>query len=261
MDDILTQIITSKRRRLAESKRSRSLGDLRREVTPRSNTRPFTSSLRQDGIGVIAEIKRRSPSKGIIREQFDPLSIARNYEANGARAISILTEQDFFDGSLDILREVSANVRVPLLRKDFIFDEYQILEAADAGADAVLLIVAMLESSQIDELLCSTRELGMDVLVEVHDAYEIDTALRHDVQLLGVNNRNLRTFVTDISTSIDLARLLPPSITLVSESGIRTRADIERLSDAGYHAVLVGEELMRAADEGAALYELTRHRA
>ena len=231
MDDILTQIITSKRRRLAESKRSRSLGDLRREVTPRSKTRPFTPSLRQDGIGVIAEIKRRSPSKGIIREQFDPLSIARNYEANGARAISILTEQDFFDGSLDNLREVSANVQVPLLRKDFIFDEYQMLEAADAGADAVLLIVAMLESSQIDELLCSARELGMDVLVEVHDAYEIDTALRHDVQLLGVNNRNLRTFVTDISTSIDLARLLPPSITLVSESGIRTREDIERLSE------------------------------
>lgn len=258
MEDILTKIVESKRRRLDEAKRSRSLEELRRDVTLCTRSQAFGAAIRREDISVIAEIKRRSPSKGVIREQFNPVSIARNYKANGARAISILTEQDFFGGSLDDLREVSTTINLPLLRKDFIFDEYQILEAADAGADAILLIAAMLESSQMSELLSCARELELDVLVEVHDARELDAVLCHDVKLLGVNNRDLRTFATDLSTSIKLARLLPSSLTLVSESGIRTRDDIRRLEEAGFHAVLIGEELMRAPDEGAALHELTR---
>src|SRR5678815_1620586 len=169
-----------------------------------------------------------------------------------------IRDRDFFGGSLDDLKEVSTTVNLPLLRKDFIFDEYQILEAADAGADAILLIAAILESSQMSELLSCARELELDALVELHDAHELDAVMRHDVRLLGVNNRDLKTFATDLSISIELARLLPSSLTLVSESGIRTRDDIRRLEEAGFHAVLIGEELMRAEDEGAALFELTR---
>ncbi len=252
MHDILSQIVERKRERVEEAKRTRPIAT-RTFRTPGK----FIAALRKNPVSIIAEIKRRSPSKGVIREHFDPAAIARNYEANGAAAISVLTEEDFFDGSLEHLKQVRATTTLPLLRKDFIFDEYQVFEAAEAGADAILLIAAMLDHDEIERLLNVAHGVGLDVLVEVHDCDELNKTLKHDVKLLGVNNRDLRTFATDISTSIALARDLPASLTLVSESGIRSREEITRLGAAGFHAVLIGEELMRAQDEGAALRSLT----
>ncbi len=257
MEDVLSKIVSRKRQRLAASKLERPLHELRSRAEGRRRVGGLDAALRRDAVNVIAEVKRRSPSKGIIRDDFDPLTIARNYTTGGAAAISVLTEEDFFDGSLDHLRAIRSITDLPLLRKDFIFDEYQLYEAVDAGADAILLIAAMLEDALFNDLLQSADALGLDVLVEVHDLPEAESVLRFDVRLLGVNNRNLRTFVTDLRTSIDLAPSLPDSLTLVSESGIRTRADIERLRAAGYDAFLVGEELMRSGDELSALRELT----
>lgn len=252
MSDILEKIVARKRERLAVSQAALPLAELSKLVTPKTGGR-FVQALQADGTNIIAEIKRRSPSKGVIRENFDPVSIARNYSANGAAALSCLTEEDFFDGSLDYLRAVRQVSPLPLLRKDFIFDEYQLWEAAHAGADCILLIAAMLEPALFNDLLQAAYGLGLDVLVEVHDAAETAQVLRYDVRLLGVNNRNLRTFVTTLDTSVQLAAQLPAGLTLVSESGIRTRADIDFLKQAGFHAFLIGEELMRAPDEGAAL--------
>ena len=256
MSDILEQIVARKRERLEEAKLRLPQDQLLASLPTVVGGGQFTKQLRRDGINIIAEIKRRSPSKGIIRENFAPVSIARNYTDNDAAAISVLTEEDFFDGSLDHLLKVREATPLPLLRKDFIFDEYQLYEAAHAGADAVLLIAAMLEAERFNDLLQSAYALGLDVLVEVHDREEMDRVMRYDVRLLGVNNRNLRTFETALDTSFELAAAAPKSLTLVSESGIRMREDIDRLREAGFHAFLIGEELMRAADEGKALKEL-----
>ena len=260
MPDILNQIVARKRERLAAAQAALPFAELKRQTLPRqANT--FIAPLRRDGINIIAEVKRRSPSKGVIRADFDAVSIAGNYSANGAACISVLTEEDFFDGSLDYLkaiRAITATPQIPLLRKDFIFDEYQIWEAAHAGSDCILLIAAMLEPALFNDLMQAAYGLGLDVLVEVHDAAECEMVLRYDVRLLGVNNRNLRTFVTSLDTSLALAAQLPKSLTLVSESGLKTRADLDLLRDAGFHAFLIGEELMRASDEGAALAALCR---
>jgi indole-3-glycerol phosphate synthase len=256
MNDILERILARKRERLNEAQNQIPFGELLSTMPTSFGTGRFIRPLQNDGINVIAEIKRRSPSKGIIRENFDPRGIARNYTSNGAAAISVLTEEDFFDGSLDFLRVVDEVTDRPLLRKDFIFDQYQVYEAAHAGADAILLIVAMLDGAQLNDLLQAAYGLGLDALVEVHDLAEVERAMRYDVRLLGVNNRDLRTFETKIETSLDLAGELPKSITLVSESGIRTRDDIERLRAAGFNAFLIGEELLRVADEGKALRDL-----
>lgn len=256
MNDILTKIVTRKQERLAETKRQQSLAALKREARPTSEPHRFIAALQRDTVNIIAEIKRRSPSKGIIRADFDPESIAANYTANGAACISVLTEEDFFDGSLEHLCAVRVVTGVPLLRKDFVFDEYQIYEAVQAGADAILLIAAMLEGAQFNDLLQTAYGLGLDVLVEIHDQAEAEKVLPYDVRLLGVNNRNLRTFVTTLDTSMQLAAELPKHLTLVSESGIRTRADMDLLRAAGFRAFLIGEELMRANDEGAALHSL-----
>jgi indole-3-glycerol phosphate synthase len=256
MSDILEQIVARKRERLEEAKRKLPLDQLLAELPTVIGGGRFASALRGDAVNIIAEIKRRSPSKGVIRENFDPVNIAMNYTANGAAAISCLTEEDFFDGSLDHFRRVREVAPLPLLRKDFIFDEYQIYEAAHAGADAVLLIAAILDGPQLYDLLKIAYSLGLDALVEIHDREDLEKALCYDVRLLGVNNRSLRTFVTMLDTSLRLAADLPKEITLVSESGIRTREDIERLRAAGFHAVLIGEELMRAEDEGKALRKL-----
>jgi indole-3-glycerol phosphate synthase len=256
MENILSRIVARKRERLIAIKQQRPLAHLQASVRPRIENNRFLNELRRDGINVIAEIKRRSPSKGIIRAAFDPVAIAQNYTTSGAAAISVLTEEDFFDGSLEHLRAVRAVTPLPLLRKDFIFDEYQIYEAAEAGADAILLIAAMLDGSQFNDLLQTAYSLGLDALVEVHDQAEVEKVLRYNVRLLGVNNRDLRTFVTDLRTSIALAAQLPKTLTLVSESGIRTRDEIEQLRAAGFNAFLIGEELMRASDEAAALREL-----
>ena len=256
MNDILTKIVARKQERLAETKRHKPLSALRNEVQATTEPHRFVAVLQRDAINIIAEIKRRSPSKGVIREQFDPERIAANYTAHCAACISVLTEEDFFDGSLEYLCAVRVVTGVPLLRKDFIFDEYQIYEALQAGADAILLIAAMLDGVHFNDLLQAAHGLGLDVLVEIHDHAEAEKVLRYDVQLLGVNNRNLRTFETSLETSVQLAVELPKHLTLVSESGIRTRADIDHLRTAGFHAFLIGEELMRSADEGAALQAL-----
>jgi indole-3-glycerol phosphate synthase len=256
MGDILSKIVARRRERLAEAKRLRPAAALRAEAEPHGEPHRFIAALRRDAVNVIAEVKRRSPSKGVIREDFNPAAIARNYAANGAVAISVLTEEDFFDGSLDHLRAARAVTDAPLLRKDFVFDDYQIYEALDAGADAILLIAAMLDGAHFNDLMQAAYGLGLDVLVEVHDRAEAEKVLAYDVRLLGVNNRNLHTFRTTLDTSLELARALPPALSLVSESGLRTRADIDRLRAAGFHAFLIGEELMRAPDEGSALKAL-----
>ena len=239
--DALTQIIAKKRERIREAK-------------TRANPHAFRSALQKDGINVIAEFKRRSPSKGMIREGAKPSDVARAYQAGGAVAMSVLTEEDYFAGSLDDLRAVKSAVELPVLRKDFIVEEYQVYESAAAGADAILLIVAALD----DELLLRLRrlaedELGMDALVEVHTSDEMKRAVACGAKLIGVNNRNLRTFEVSLETSISLAREAPSEALLISESGLKNYADLRRLYDAGYRGFLIGETLMRAGDPAAAL--------
>jgi indole-3-glycerol phosphate synthase len=253
MNDILEQIVARKRLRLEEVMRGFPQDQLLSELPTVMGGGRLASALRQDTVNIIAEIKRRSPSRGVIRENFSPVSIANNYTANGAAAISCLTEEDFFGGSLDHLRRAREVTPLPLLRKDFIIDEYQIYEAAHAGADAVLLIAAILDGPRLNDLLKVAYSVGLDALVEVHDREDIEKALCYDVRMIGVNNRNLRTLETTLQTSFALASELPRELTLVSESGIRTREDIERLRAAGFHAFLIGEELMKSEDEGKAL--------
>jgi len=213
--------------------------------------------LRANEINIIAEVKKASPSKGIIREDFDPVAIAHEYANNGASAISVLTEQDFFQGSLEYLRAIRAAIpMIPLLRKDFIFDPYQIYEAAAAGADALLLIVAMLNDETLSNLLTLTNEIGLDALVEVHNEAEMKRAVAVGARIIGVNNRDLKTFVTTLETSVQLATMAPPDALLISESGIETPMDIEKLRQSGFHAFLVGESLMRAQSPGEALGNL-----
>ena len=256
MTDVLSQIVARKRERVEEAKLRLPFSELLATMPTSAGGGRFIGPLGRDGINIIAEIKRRSPSKGIIRQNFDPVSIALSYSDNGAAAISVLTEEDFFDGSLDHLRAVREVSDLPLLRKDFIFDEYQLYEAAHAGANAVLLIAATLDETQFNDLLQSAYGLGLDALVEVHDREEIEMVMRYDVRLLGINNRNLRTFETTLETSLRLASDLPKSVILVSESGISTSEDIAHLRSAGFHAFLIGEELLRAPGEGKALREL-----
>jgi indole-3-glycerol phosphate synthase len=256
MSDILEQIVARKRVRLEEAKRRFPQDQLLSELPTVIGGGRFTSALRGDGVNVIAEIKRSSPSRGVIRENFDPVSTAINYTANGAAAVSCLTEEDFFGGSLDHLRRAREVTPLPLLRKDFVFDEYQVYEAAHAGADAILLLAAILDGPLLNDLLKVAYSVGLDALVEVHDRVDVEKALCYDVRMIGVNNRNLRTLETTLQTSFNLASELPKEVTLVSESGIRTREDIESLRAAGFHAFLIGEELMRVEDEGKALKEL-----
>jgi indole-3-glycerol phosphate synthase len=216
----------------------------------------FDSLNRSDRINVIAEIKRRSPSKGILREDFDPSLIAESYCRNGAAALSILTEEDFFDGSLDHIRSARDKVDIPILRKDFIIDARQVPEAAHAGADALLLIVAILDDELLKDLIEAAIESKLDALVEVHTESEMERAARAGARVIGVNNRDLTTFNVTLETSLRLAPLAPQGGVLVSESGINTGKDIDRLRRAGFHAFLIGEHFMRAGDPGRALKEL-----
>jgi indole-3-glycerol phosphate synthase len=211
---------------------------------------------RVDAINVIAECKRRSPSKGVLRAEYDPVAIARGYAAAGAAAISVLTEPAFFDGSLEHLEAVRAAVDVPLLRKDFIVSEYQLLEAKAAGADAVLLIVAALRPAELKVLHDHARRHGLDVLVEAHDATELAIAVDAGARVIGVNNRNLRTLQVDVHASEALIAQMPGEVIAVSESGLKTADDIARLKALGYRAFLIGERFMTTADPGAALAEL-----
>ena len=249
----LSEIIERKRQRLASAKRNAPLGDFER----RSNPHRLRQALLSDRINIIAEFKRRSPSKGVIRADADLEQLARSYEAGGAAAISVLTEEDYFSGSLDDLRQVKKFVDLPALRKDFIFDEYQIYESAAAGADAVLLIVAALDDNQLVSLRKLVEDkLGMDALIEVHTSEEMQRAIACGANLIGVNNRNLHTFEVSLETSLSLAKGAPPGTVLISESGLNNSTDLARLRDAGYHGFLIGESLMRSQNPGAALRDL-----
>jgi indole-3-glycerol phosphate synthase len=255
--NVLSEIIAKKRQRLALAKELVAFDPLRSQAfAQRTNSKPHAlrSALQNDGINIIAEFKRRSPSKGVIRADADLNSIVRSYEAGGAVALSILTEEDFFDGSVADLRQAKALVDLPVLRKDFVFDEYQVYESAVAGADAILLIVAALDHPQLESLRrVAEEDLGMDALVEVHDAHEMDRAAGSGATLIGVNNRNLRTFEVSLETSVQLASLAPRGALLVSESGLNDGADLRQLRELGFHGFLIGESLMRARDPGVAL--------
>lgn len=208
--------------------------------------RDFTTALRRDAVALIAEVKKASPSKGVLIQNFDAAELGTTYAQNGAAAISVLTDERFFQGHLRDLRDVKAVVDVPVLRKDFIIDPYQVYEARASGADAVLLIVAALEDGQLADLHRLTGELGMAALVEVHDEHEVERALRLGAALIGINNRDLRTFQVDLNTTARLAGLIPGDVTLVAESGIHTPDDVRRMGSYGAHAVLVGESLVKA---------------
>jgi indole-3-glycerol phosphate synthase len=262
--DLLGAIVAATRRIVEGRAAVRSIGDLESAAASAPTPRGFRAALAGHGnFAVIAECKRRSPSRGILGPQsaskmvsdtiYDPAAIASSYERHGAAAISVLTEPTFFDGSLDHLARVRQAVQVPLLRKDFIVERYQLLEARLAGADAVLLIVAALDDETLPRLLAEARTLGLDALVEVHDEDELDRAISAGADTIGVNNRNLRTLKVDVATSHRLAARMPEHVLAVAESGLRSGGDLRTLRDAGYRAFLVGEGFMTAQDPGAAL--------
>ncbi len=254
--DLLTAIVAAARKSADERARATGAAVDRTAAERRPGGAAFLASLRQPGVCVIAECKRRSPSRGVLRAVYDPAAIARGYEAAGAAAISVLTEPTFFDGSLDHLRAVRAAVRTPVLRKDFLVTEFQLVEARAIGADAVLLIVAALDDSELRALLALAASLDLAALVEVHDAAELDRALGADATLIGVNSRNLRTLDVATSTFDDLAPRLPAGVTTVAESGLRSPGDITRLRRIGYRAFLIGERFMTEPDPGKALSTL-----
>ncbi len=263
---ILDTIVEEKRRELASLPPGQvSVSDLKRALEVRPDQRNFLAALRaplSGSLALIAEVKKASPSAGVICPDFDPVRIAREYAAAGATCLSVLTDEKFFQGSLTYLRQIRAAVNLPLLRKDFVIDERQILEAVEWGADAILLIVAILNDTLLERFHSLATQAGLSVLVEVHDEAELDRALAVGAQLVGVNNRDLRTFNVDLATTERLAaRLrnghkLSAAPLLVAESGIRTRTDVERLFKAGARAILVGESLMRESDIGAKIKEL-----
>jgi indole-3-glycerol phosphate synthase len=256
----LREIVERKRERLANAKLSVPLARVREVAHDARSNRPrhrLVHALKSDAINIVAEFKRKSPSKGIIRADVDVKSVARSYEAGGAVGISVLTEEDYFSGSLEDLRMVKSVVQLPVLRKDFLFDEYQIYESAACGADAILLIVASLEDRPLSNLRhLAENELGLDVLVEVHDERELERAVATGARLIGVNNRNLHTFDVSLETSLQLASKAPADAILISESGLHSAKDLSMLHGAGYDGFLIGESLMRAQDSEAQLREL-----
>lgn len=254
---ILDKIIQNKTKEVHKRKSETPISELANRIQDVPMLRPFSDSLqRDDNVAVIAEIKRSSPSAGLLRADFDPITIARCYERNGASAISVLTDQKFFGGNIQHLHLVREYVDLPILRKDFILDPYQVIEARAYGADAILLILSLLSESQCAELVTAAREYGLETLVEVHTTEELKRALELPFSLIGVNNRNLNSFSVDLSTTEKLITAVPSEAVIVSESGIRNRQDIERLSKLGIDAVLVGETLMREQDVGGTLSDL-----
>ena len=262
MGTILDQIVQTKRAEVAARRAARPLPDVQRAARDAQPARDFHAALSAPaprGIHVIAEIKKRSPSAGLIRADFDPVAIARIYHAHGASALSVLTDEPYFNGRLEYIEQVRAAVPLPVLRKDFTIDSYQLYEARAAGADAILLIGQVLSPSQIRQMLDLSDELGMSTLIEVHEETTLAAVLEavrfpaHQRALLGINNRNLKLQRTDLATTERLARLVPAGTLLVSESGVKTPADVKRLIAAGAKALLVGETLIRTPDIGAAL--------
>ena len=262
MSDILQKIIAVKREEVAAARARRDLASLRRDAETLGGQRDFAGALRRriaaGDAAVIAEIKKASPSKGVLRERFVPSEIAASYADHGAACLSVLTDVQFFQGSPAYLEQARAACPLPVLRKDFIVDPYQVYEARAMGADCILLIAACLDDAQMAELEAQAQALGMAVLVEVHDAAELERSLRLTTPLVGVNNRNLRTFEVTLETTLGLLADVPADRLLVTESGILARADVQRMRAAGVHAFLVGEAFMRAPDPGAALAGLFR---
>ena len=264
MSDILNKILAVKADEVAAAKKTRDLASLRREVESdleaRRAIRGFENSLRgkiaAGHAGVIAEVKKASPSKGVLRPDFQPAAIAQSYAAHGAACLSVLTDVQFFQGSVDYLRQARAACALPVIRKDFIVDHYQVYEARAMGADAILLIVSALDHGLMADLEACALELGMDVLVEVHDGDELTAALKLKTPLLGINNRNLRTFEVSLDTTIGLLPRIPADRLVVTESGIMGPADVRRMRAADVHAFLVGEAFMRAPEPGVALQSL-----
>jgi indole-3-glycerol phosphate synthase len=260
MSDILQRIVAVKREEVAAARSRRSLASMRADAEQRRDVRDFAASLRrrmdERAAAVIAEIKKASPSRGVLREKFVPAEIARSYERHGAAALSVLTDAPFFQGSAAYLEQAREACALPVLRKDFMIDEYQVHEARAMGADCILLIVACLDDAHMADLEACAMALGMSVLVEVHDAAELDRALRLRTPLVGVNNRNLRTFEVSLETTLSLLPRIADGRLPVTESGILVRDDVQRMRDAEVHAFLVGEAFMRAEDPGSALADL-----
>jgi indole-3-glycerol phosphate synthase len=257
MATVLDKIVANKRGEVEAARARLPVAELEDRLGSAPPIRAFEAGLRQaDGVAVIAEVKKASPSAGVLRADFDPVAIARTYTQHGAAAISVLTDEPFFQGSLAYLSAIRAAVAPPLLRKDFILDRYQLVEARAAGADAILLIAEILEQSQLARLVRETQALGMEALVELYDADNLPRVVDSGARLIGVNNRDLRSFVTRLEHTLEIAPRIPAGCLLVSESGIRTRQDVLRLQAAGVKAVLIGETLMRAPDIGAMLDEL-----
>ena len=260
MADILEKIVAVKREEVAAAKNRKSLEAMREDALSRVLTRDFEGALRRKiaagEAAVIAEIKKASPSKGVLREEFIPADIAQSYAENGAACLSVLTDRQFFQGEPDFLKQARASCGLPVLRKDFMIDAYQVYEARAMGADCILLIAACLPDAQMAELEAIARSLDMAVLVEVHDADELQRALRLKTPLVGVNNRNLRTFEVSLDNTLGMLKDVPADRLLVTESGILQREDVQKMRAAGVHAFLVGEAFMRAADPGEALAAL-----
>ncbi|WP_395405429.1 indole-3-glycerol phosphate synthase TrpC [Pseudoduganella sp. UC29_106] len=264
MSDILNKILAVKADEVAAAKKYRSLQSLRAEVEGdkvlRAELRGFEASLRKQiaagNAGVIAEVKKASPSKGVIRADFRPANIAESYANGGAACLSVLTDVHFFQGDTEYLKQARAACELPVLRKDFMIDLYQIYEARHMGADCILLIVSALDHGLMAEMEACAHELGMDVLIESHDGDELEAALKLRSRLIGINNRNLRTFETSLDTTINLLPRIPKERMVITESGIMGPADVERMREQDVHAFLVGEAFMRAADPGAELRKL-----
>ncbi|MCA9077639.1 MAG: indole-3-glycerol phosphate synthase TrpC [Planctomycetaceae bacterium] len=258
MSDILQQICDHKRTEIDAAKCAVPVSDLQSQLTSAPTVRDFVGSLRdKHPMGLIAEVKKASPSAGLIRADFDPVAIAETYAAHGAACVSVLTDEKYFQGSLEYLKQIRASIDLPVLRKDFILDPYQVIEARAAGADCVLLIAECLDDAELADLYAQATELGMAALIEIYEPSNLDRVLRLDPPLVGVNNRNLKTMTTDLSHCIELRKEIPADVLMVGESGIHTREDVDRLQNAGIHAILVGETLMKSQDIGAKVDELT----
>lgn len=263
MSDILKKIVDVKRQEVAAALKRKSFEAMRADAESRVLTRDFVGALRSKveagQAAVIAEIKKASPSKGVLREDFIPADIAQSYAEHGAACLSVLTDKDFFQGSVDYLKQARASCDLPVLRKDFMVDPYQVYEARAMGADCILLIAACLDDAQMAELEAIAHGLDMAVLVEVHDAQELQRALKLKTPLVGINNRNLRTFEVSLDTTLGMLKDVPADRLLITESGILNRADVQKMRDANVHAFLVGEAFMRAPEPGEALAELFAH--
>ena len=255
---MLDKIVADKKEEVRQRKKAVPASELEARIARRAGTLDFAAALKGDGVSLIAEVKKASPSRGVLCHDFDAVALARTYADNGAAAISVLTEEKYFQGSLAHLSEIRGEVEIPLLRKDFIFDPYQVYESRAYGADALLLIVSLLEQEQLEELLLLSRKFDLSCLVEVHHESEVEKALRSNAQIIGINNRDLKTFHVDTGTTQRLRALIPKDRVVVSESGISSRNDIDSLKKWGVNEALVGEALLTAGNIAAKMRELVK---